>query len=262
MTCPLKLLDVGDRPRTALTFGRIHLMRNTLKTSVTLVALAASVSLTAGCASINDTSESLGHHLGISNQSGAAAAGGAALGCLGGAAVGGVIGVITGHGLAGAGIGCAGGAVLLGAESYAASVQKQLDNARAAAKVLQDQLTAMNAQQQAVVATQMVHDHDKDGKPTSKEIPAWYHTDIGLPPAGMKSHDPRVAALIGKAGELASKSDKPVTIGVYVMARDANWVRGILDAAIPNSNKATSYVVHTVTSPAKAKLVLTPVPSV
>lgn len=237
-------------------------MSQRLKTSVTVVALAAMVSLTAGCASINDASESLGHHLGISSQSGAAATGGAAIGCLGGAAVGGVVGVLTGHGLAGAGLGCAGGAALLGAESYAASVQKQLDNARAGGKVLQDKLTAMNAQQQVVVATAMVHDRDKNGKPTSKEMPAWNHTDIGLPPSGMKTHDLRVADLIRKAGELASKSDKPVTIGVYVMARDANWVRGLLDAAIPNSDKTTTYVVHTVTSPAKAKLVLTPVPSV
>ena len=237
-------------------------MRNTLKTSVTLVALAAMASLTAGCASINDASESLGHHLGVSSQSGAAATGAAAIGCLGGAAVGGVIGVITGHGLAGAGIGCAGGAVLLGAGEYAASVQKQLDNARAGAKVLQDQLTAMNAQQKAIVSTKMVHDKDKDGKPTSKELMAWQHTDIDLPPSGMKSHDPKVAALITKAGDLASKSDKPVTIGVYVMSRDADWVREILDASIPNDNKATRYVMHTVTSPAKAKLELTPIPSV
>lgn len=237
-------------------------MRNNLKTSVTLVALAATASFTTGCTTLTDAGQSLGNHLGISNQSGAAATGGAILGCAGGAAFGAAIGAFTGHPLQAAAMGCGGGALALGYMSYAASVQKQLDNARAGAKVLQDQLTAMNAQQQAIVSTKMVHDQDKDGKPTSKEIPAWDKTIVGLPAAGMKTHDPRVAALIAKAGDLASKSDKPVTIGVYVMARDANWVRGILDAAIPNGNKTASYVVHTVTSPAKAKLELTPIPSV
>ena len=237
-------------------------MSNTLKTSATLVALAATASFTTGCTTLTDAGQSLGNHLGISNQSGAAATGGAMLGCAGGAAVGAAIGAFTGHPLQAAAMGCGGGALALGYMSYAASVQKQLDNARAGAKVLQDQLTAMNAQQQAIVSTKMVHDQDKDGKPTSKEIPAWDKTIVGLPAVGMKTHDPRVAALIAKAGDLASKSDKPVTIGVYVMARDANWVRGILDAAIPNGNKTASYVVHTVTSPAKAKLELTPIPSV
>lgn len=237
-------------------------MRNNLKTSVTLVALAATASFTTGCTTLTDAGQSLGNHLGISNQSGAAATGGTVLGCAGGGALGVAIGAFTGHPLEAAAIGCGSGALALGYMSYAASVQKQLDNASAGAKVLQDQLTAMNAQQQAIVSTKMVHDQDKDGKPTSKEIPAWDKTIVGLPAVGMKTHDPRVATLIAKAGDLASKSDKPVTIGVYVMARDANWVRGILNAAIPNGNKTASYVVHTVTSPAKAKLELTPIPSV
>lgn len=230
--------------------------------AMTAVALAATASFTTGCTSLTDAGQSVGNHLGISNQSGAAATGGAILGCAGGGAIGAAIGAFTGHPLEAAAIGCGSGALALGYMSYAASVQKQLDNARAGAKAMQDQLSAMNAQQKAIVATKMVHDKDKDGKPTSKEIPAWDKTIVGLPPAGMKSHDPKVAALITKAGELASKSDKPVTIGVYVMARDADWVRGILDASIPNDNKATRYMVHTVTSPSLAKLELTPIPSV
>ncbi|HDR8943192.1 TPA: hypothetical protein QDB15_000120 [Burkholderia vietnamiensis] len=237
-------------------------MSQRLKTAATPVVIAVMALSTTACTTLTNAGQSLGDHLGISNQSGAAATGGAILGCVGGAAVGGAIGAFTGHPLQAAAMGCGAGGLALGYMSYAASVQKQLDNARAGAKVLQDQLTAMNAQQQAIVSTKLVHDQDKDGKPTSKEIPAWDKTVMGLPPSGMKTHDPRVAALIAKAGDLASKSDKPVTIGVYVMARDANWVRGILDAAIPNGNKTASYVVHTVTSPSKAKLELTPIPSV
>ncbi|MDJ1160454.1 hypothetical protein QHI69_00865 [Burkholderia gladioli pv. gladioli] len=238
-------------------------MSHRLKTAATPVAIVAALSLgTTGCTTLTGAGQSLGDHLGISNQSGAAATGGAIIGCAGGAAVGAAIGAFTGHPLEAAAMGCGAGGLALGYMNYAASVQKQLDNARAGAKAMQDQLIAMNAQQQAIVSTKLVHDQDKDGKPTSKEIPAWDKTIVGLPPVGMKSHDPRVAALISKAGELASKSDKPVTIGVYVMARDADWVRGLLNAAIPNGNKTASYVVHTVTSPAKAKLELTPIPSV
>ena len=69
---------------------------------------------TAGCTTLTDTSQSLGDHLGISNTSGAAATGGAILGCVGGAAVGATVGAFTGHPLEAAAIGCGGGALALG----------------------------------------------------------------------------------------------------------------------------------------------------
>ncbi|SDG96390.1 hypothetical protein SAMN05216466_106207 [Paraburkholderia phenazinium] len=225
------------------------------------LAVVGLVGLTA-CSTFTDMSEGLGNKMGISNQTGGAAAGGAVLGCLGGGAVGVAIGFATGHGLAGAGIGCAGGAVLGGGGAAISSEAKQLAEQRKNAEQLQTQLRQTDATVQVLVATKTIPAQPAaNGKPASKEMQGWENTTVGLTMAGMQTHDPKVAAFIAKAGELASKSSTPVIINVYVLKKNGDWVRGILDSAIPDGNKTAAYIVHTVTSAAKQKLVLSPSPT-
>jgi hypothetical protein len=203
--------------------------------------LAGSVTLT-GCATIDSTTQSLGHAVGIKNDNTASAVSGGVIGCGAGALIGHFLGKSA---LAGCALGGATGAI--------ASIQihrHELEKARA---------LAADAQQTkgvtAVVATKTVDAKDDNGQPTKTE--ALDKLTITLPGKDVQTHALAVQRILVKAANVADSSAEITTIEVKGTLAERTWMTSQLREAF----KVDSTVKLIQTDAPTPSLVISPIPT-
>lgn len=215
-------------------------MRAHLVVSIALTSLSLALS---GCASAPNADGSPGSGIGAALKTGG-------LGCLGGAAV----GLLVKGNIAAAAIGCGVGAVAGAAVGYAEQMQRELDYQKQAAQTLQQRLSVMSSNDKVAVMTHQAPDRDHP----SHEIAVWDQTTLNLPAHDLARHSEPMLHLLQETNAIASKSDKPVHVDLYVHEKDEAWVRSVMDASIPDASTET-YTIHVIQR-GQTRLVLSPVP--
>lgn len=206
------------------------------------LTITAALVLTSGCATIDSTTQKLGHAVGIKNDTAAAGVTGGAIGCGAGALLSHFMGksALAGCAVAGA----------AGALSAIQIHRHQVEEARKLAA------EADAAGAKATVNTKTVAVADNKGK--KQPEPVLSSLDIALQPADVKAHGANTAGLLVKAAHLADASADPVTITLEGPKTEREWMRSQVQAALKTGTKTTVRVV-----PAhEPQLILAPVPNV
>lgn len=216
-------------------------MKNHHLTRALALILTGSVALT-GCATVDTTTQKLGHAVGIKNDNTASAVSGGVIGCGAGALIGHFIGKSA---LAGCAIGGATGAI--------ASVQihkHELEKARALAA---DAQTTKGVT--AVVTTKTVDAKDAQGQETKTE--ALDKLTITLPDKDVQAHAQSVERILVKAANVADTSTEQTTIEVKGTLAERTWMTAQLRQAF----KVDSTVKLVQTDAQVPSLVISPIPS-
>lgn len=174
-----------------------------------------------GCATVVSSSGELGKKMGIDNQQGAAATGGAVIGCLGGA----LLGYATGIGAA---KGCGAGAVVIGTISAVTVYQQQLDEAKKIQKEAQ-------GSGYTVVLTEKPAPRESNPASAANQSSAsrLNTMTLDLPKKSVDAKDPEVAAIARKVVLLAARDPKGALITVEGTKARRDYLSSLLTQAIP-----------------------------
>lgn len=216
-------------------------IRHPIRASMALT-LTAALALTSGCATIDSTTQKLGHAVGIKNDTAAAGVTGGAIGCGAGALLSHFMGKSA---LAGCALGGAAGSL-----SAIQIHRHQVEEARKLAA----EADASGAR--ATVKTTTVEAVDDQGQ--KKPTEALSSLDIALRPVDVRAHGANTSGLLVKAAHMADASSDPVTITLEGPKSEREWMRSQVQAALKVGTKTTVRVV-----PAQSpQLILAPVPDV
>lgn len=205
--------------------------------------ITAALAVTSGCATVDNATQSLGHAVGIKNDTTTSAVSGGVIGC--GA------GLLIGHMLmhqSALGSCAIGGAV--GAVSAVEIHKHQVEEARKLAA------EANAAGAVAVVKTKTVEVVDSNGQKQPTETLS--SLTIDLKPADVRINGADTTAILAKAAHVADASQTPVTITAEGTPSERTWLDTTLRADLKPGSKTTVDQ-----APAKApRLVLAPIPDV
>lgn len=217
-------------------------MNHKITRATLALTISVALAVTSGCATIDSTTQSLGHAVGIKNDTTASAVSGGALGCGAGALIGHFLGKSA---LAGCAVGAATGAI--------ASVQihkHELEKARALAAEAEATKGVT-----ATVATKTVDAKDDNGQPTKTE--ALDKLTITLPAKDVQAHAPAVQHILTKAANVADGSAEQTTIEVKGTLAERTWMTSQLREAF----KVDSTVKLIQTDAVSPSLVISPIPT-
>ncbi len=217
-------------------------MNHKITRATLALTISVALAVTSGCATIDSTTQSLGHAVGIKNDNTASAVSGGVIGCGAGALIGHFLGKSA---LAGCAVGGAAGAI--------ASVkihQHELEKARALAAEAEATKGVT-----ATVATKTVDAKDDNGQPTKTE--ALDKLTITLPGKDVQAHAPAVQRILVKAATVADSSAEQTTIEVKGTLAERTWMTSQLRGAF----KVDSTVKLIQTDAQVPSLVISPIPT-
>lgn len=222
-----------------------------MKKLMLMLGLAAMTAMS-GCATISDTSQKVGHALGVSSDKGSAATGGAVMGCGAGVVVG---ALLHKNVLAGCAVGAAAGA-LTGVAAYDAQLKK--------ARELQADLNATGKARAPVVETTTVtvQEEQEDGTKVPKATPAFKALPVHLDAADVNARGQGTVAVLQKAvaWAKADKGTQAITITASAGPKGRAWlVSELTTAAAGNPHVIIKDVAGSATDP---QIIIAPVPDV
>lgn len=220
-------------------------MKHTITRALALI-LAGSVTLS-GCATIESGTDNVTQKVGgvfTKNDSHAAAVGGAALGCVGGAVLARFIG--GGHDML---RGCAAGAVVGGVVSYKVH-QAELAKARAVAADAHATLGV-----NATVTTRDVQAKDDNGQAVTTQT--LDRLVLPLPAKDVLAHAAPVQHVIAEAAQAADGSASKTTLEVHGTVKERAW----MDTEVATDLKANSTVKVVDVEDTTPSIVISPIPT-
>lgn len=178
-----------------------------------------------GCASIADTSSELGKKMGIENSQGAAAAGGATIGCLGGA----VLAYATGNNVA---KGCGTGAIAVGAIAAVTVYQQQLDEAKKITAEAKG--TPYIVKMTEKPAAQPASQASAPAQPAENRLDTM---TLDLPRKSVDSKDPQIATIAKKVALVAARNPNGAVITVEGSKARRDYLSALISQSIPPASQ-------------------------
>lgn len=208
-----------------------------------IIALTIAAALSAGCATVQQTSDDLSKKMGVSKAGGGATVG-AAVGCAGGA----VLGYVTGAGVRD---GCLAGAVIGGAVGYASGHQRDLEEAKKLAESMA---------QEKVAATVQSYEYETKDKDSGKmqKVSALKSITAPLPADAIQARDPQMTGTLGKFGQFAATRSEPMIVTVAGTKKDIGYLKSSIAAGVPADKAANVQIKTVITKTPGAKVSVRP----